>query len=198
MWKVLTTVSLQTPHSPKPASRYSCVRSGLTSSEMWSQCSISLWRSGCLLMSVSVSGSLCSPSMKYTSSCSRTSEVTWRTMRCKSAVEVRIPISELNETFSYQIWSGFPPPKNQLDSGSVLLCLVGATHVCISWGSITSMKNRSRTAFAIATAVVWNKSRKWCVSNPEARKQLELLIFWIHLYLNTFQTFCASLMSWSQ
>lgn len=126
---------------------------------MWSQCSISLCLNGCLLMSVSVSGSLFSPRIKYTSSCSSTSEVTWRTMRCNSAVDVRIPISELNETFSYQIWRGFPPPKNQLDSDSVLLCLVGATHVCISWGSITSMKNRSRTAFAIATAVVWNKGK---------------------------------------
>lgn len=119
-------MSLQNLWAPDMASRHSCVRSGLTSSEMWSQCSISLCRSGCLLMSVRVSGSLCSPRMKYTSSCSSTSEVTWRTMRCNSAVDVRIPISELNETFPYQIWSGFPLPKNQLDSDSVLLCLVGS------------------------------------------------------------------------
>lgn len=121
----MVSLSLQTLHTADLASRHSCVRPTLTSSEMWSQCSISLCRSGCLLMSVSVSGSLCSPSIKYTSSCSRTSEVTWRTMRCNSAVDVRIPISELNETFSYQMWSGFPLPKNQLDSHSVLLCLIG-------------------------------------------------------------------------
>lgn len=36
----------------------------LTSSEIWSQCSINLCRNGCLLMSVRVSGSLCSPSRK--------------------------------------------------------------------------------------------------------------------------------------
>lgn len=122
IWKVLTTVPSQSPHRPEVASRHSCVRSALTSSEMWSQCSISLCRSGCLLMSARVSGSLCSPSMKYTSSCSRTSEVTWRTMRCNSAVDVRIPISELNKTFSHQIWSGFLPPKPSLVQ--ILFCCV--------------------------------------------------------------------------
>lgn len=107
---------------------------------------MSLCLSGYWVMVAEVSGSLSSPSRKYTVSFSRASDVTCLMILLSRAVEVKMPTSDLcarrKSIVSEQLWLS----KWKMTQGA---------YVCISCGSITDTKKRSLTALAKTAAAVW-------------------------------------------